>query len=145
MSTTAEAVQRIEQLIFADELPAAEALSKNDYDALLTDRDADEFAEPWTAAYDASKAPYQKIATEQELKGRIDKMREHVYKRVYKQTQVSDLASYVSDDIDLILRYLLAEMPNEWVNALWLSYKEGNIPSGTLRETPGELKDLVAA
>lgn len=145
MSTTAEAMQRIEQLVFADELPAAEALSQNDYDALLDDRDADEFAEPWTAAYEASKEPYQKIAANQELKARVDKIREHVYKRVYKQTQVSDLASYISDDVDLISRYLLAEMSSDWVNALWLSYKEQAIPSGALREAPGELKDLIVA
>jgi hypothetical protein len=143
MISTEEALQKIEQLVFADELPAAEALNRDNYDMLLDERDADEFATPWTDAYEASKGPFKQIEADQIVKTRLDKVREHVYKRVYNQTKVSDLASYMSDDMDLILRYLLADMYSDWVNALWLSYKGGTIPSGRLNETAGELAELI--
>jgi hypothetical protein len=145
MISIEEALQKIERLVFADELPAADALNRDEYDTLLDERDADEFAMPWTDAYELSKGPFKQIGADKDLKARLDKMREHVYKRVYNQTKVSDLASYTSDDIELVLRYLLTRMSSSWVNALWLSYKEGAIPSGPLSETAGELPQLILA
>ena len=145
MASTEEALQKIEQLVFADKLPAAEVLNRDEYDTLLDERDADEFATPWADTYEASSAPFEQVAADQGLKARTDNVREHVDKRVYNQTKVSDLASYTSDDVDLILRYLLTDLSSDWVNALWLSYKEGAIPSGTLHEAAGELAELILA
>jgi hypothetical protein len=117
MISTEEALQKIEWLVFSNELPTAETLNPEEYDTLLDERDADEFAIPWTDAYEASKGPFKQIEADQIVKTRLDKVREHVYKHVYNQTKVSDLASYTSDDMDLILRYLLADMHSDWVNA----------------------------
>jgi hypothetical protein len=145
MASTKEALQKIEWLVFADELPAAEALNRDEYDTLLAEQDADEFATSWTDVYEASKGPFKQVEADQSLRARLDKMRQHIYRRVYNQTRVSDLASYSSDYIDLILRYLLTRMSSYWVNALWLSYKEGTIPRGPLSETTGELPQLIIA
>lgn len=145
MSTTETAVQKIEQLIIADDLPSAQSLARDDYDSLLDARDADEFATPWTNAYNAISETYNVSGFNESEKGRIDKIREHLFKRIDRQTKVSDLSSYVSDDFDLILKCLLTGTENTWVNALWLSYKNGNIPSGALNDVSGELKDLVTA
>lgn len=140
-----EALQEIERLVFSNKLPTAETLSQEGYDTLLDERDADEFAAPWTDVYEASEASFKQIEANQGVKARIDKVSEYVYKRVYNQTTVSDLASYTSDDIDLILRYLLTAVPSNWVNALWLSYKQGAIPSGALNGIPGNLAELITA
>lgn len=145
MTITEAALQKIERLVFSNRLPTAESLNQEGYDKLLDKRDADEFAVPWTDAYEVSKAPFKQLAVDQGVKARIDKLREYVYERVYSQTKVSDLASYTSDDIDLILRYLLTAVPSMWANSLWLCYEEGAIPSGTLNEIPGNLAELITA
>jgi hypothetical protein len=139
LASTEEALQKIKRLVFANELPAAETLNQEEYDTLLDERDAAEFSTPWADAYEASEEPFKQVDADQDLKARLDKVREHVYKRVYNQTKVSDLASYTSDDIDLIVRYLLTSMSSNWINALWLS------PSGPLNETAGELSHLILA
>lgn len=143
MKNTQEAVQRLEELIFSDVIPLPATLTQTDYDNLLNARDASAFATPWTDAYNAISSDYNKVALDQREKARIDKIREYVYKRVYQRTEVSDLASYVSDDFDLILKCLLLDAEHDWVNALWLSYKEGAIPSGALTKVSGSLKDFV--
>lgn len=134
---------KIENLVFGEEMPSEQALSGNDFDDLLDARDASEFASPWTTVYNAASKSYTESNSLQSEKVRIDKVREHIYKRVYNRTEVSDLASYISDDFDLILKCLLTGTENSWVNALWLSYKGGEVPSGTLTEHAGALSDLI--
>lgn len=142
---TRAALQRIESLVFTEELPSTQSLSINDYDDLLDARDANEFASPWTKAYNAVSIPYAKAGIAQAEKDRVDKIREQIYKRVYKGTEVSDLASYVPDDFDLILRCLVTNTKSNWVNALWLSYKKGDVPRGNLTEVLGELNELIVS
>ena len=143
MSNAKNALGKIENLVFGGEMPSEQALSGNDFDDLLDARDASEFASPWTTAYNAASKLYTESNSLQSEKVRIDKVREHIYKRVYNRTEVSDLASYISDDFDLILKSLLTSIENDWVNSLWLSYKGGDIPSGTLTEHAGALSDLI--
>ncbi len=143
MNNAENALKKIENLVFGGEMPSEQALSGNDFDDLLDARDASEFASPWTTAYDATSKLYTEYNSLQSEKVRIDKVREHIYKRVYNRTEVSDLASYISDDFDLILKSLLTGIENDWVNSLWLSYKGGDIPSGTLTEHAGALSNLI--
>lgn len=134
-------MQAVENAVFADKLPSAQSLASSDFDSLLDARDSDAFATPWTAAYHAVSKPYPD--TDPSVQQRIDKIREHVYKRVYRETKVSDFASYVSDDFDMVLRYLVIEKASGWINVLWLTYGHGEIPSGTLIERPGDLANFI--
>lgn len=143
MKTTEEALQRIEALVYANTLPTAESLSQSNYDDLLDARDAEAFAGPWTEADAFATALFSKLPDEKRETARVDKIRAYVFKRVYQETQVSDLASYVSDDIDLILKHLLGNMQNGWVNGLWLFYQAAGIPNGRLDKHPGTLLELV--
>jgi hypothetical protein len=145
MLTPQEAWQTLERLVFADAFPAAAALTLPAYEPLLAAREADDFAEPWTSAYEKSQAAFSQLVADSDTKARLDKAREHVYKRVYRHTQVADIASYTSDDLDLLARYVLTALPSPWVNALWLGYQQGTIPSGRLPETAGELAKLIGA
>jgi hypothetical protein len=143
--TPHQAWQTLERLVFADAFPAAATLTYPSYDTLLAARETDAFAVPWTRAYERSQAAVSQLVADPRTKARRTAVREHVFKRVYRHTQVADLASYTSDDLDLILGYVLTAMPSPWVNALWLGYKQGIIPSGHLPETSGELTELIGA
>ena len=143
MKSVEEAFAKIESLVLEDALPYSEALSEKNYDGLLDSRDSNEFATPWTNAYNTINKIYRGTDINQDTRNRVDKVREHVFKRVYKVTEVSDLASYVSDDFDLILRCLITRTQNSWVNALWLSYLYRDIPNGTLVESEGDLAAIV--
>lgn len=145
--TPQEAWQALERLVFADAFPAAATLTLTQpaYETLLAARETDDFAEPWTRAYERSQAAFRPLGADPSTQARLTTVREYVFKRVYTHTQVADLASYVSDDVDLLLRYVLTALPSPWVNALWLHYAQGMIPSGCLPEVAGELPDLIGA
>ena len=143
MATVDAALQNIEQLVFANALPAEQAFDAVDYNALLDARDADEFSIPWADAWDLATKAFDASTTNQKIKERLDSVREHIFKRIYNLTQNSDLASYISDDFDLIIKCLATNTQNAWVNALWLTYKEGGIPSSNLVQVPGDLTSII--
>lgn len=147
MVTPAEAWQTLERLAFTDAFPAAATLTWTQaaYEALLAARETDDFAGPWTQAYARSQAACSPLVAEPGTQARLARVREYVFKRVYTHTQVADLASYVSDDLDLLLRYVRTGLPSPWVNTLWRGYQQGTIPSGRLPETAGELTELIGA
>jgi hypothetical protein len=54
-----------------------------------------------------------------------------------------EFANLVSNDFDLIARSLSTMRFDPWVNAVWLAYKGGTFPSGTLSPVKGSLADLI--
>lgn len=53
---------------------------------------------------------------------------EQFYKIIIKQTRHSDLAAYLSDDIYLIVGYLVSGHSDDFVFAMKESYDHGNFP-----------------
>jgi len=143
MKSIEEAFSSIESLILNDVLPYTETGEAGNYDSLLEARDSDEFATPWADAYDVVSKLYKESDINQDIRDRVNIVREHIFKQVYNKTKVSDLASYISDDFELILMCLVTKTQNSWVNALWTSYQDKNIPHVSLTEVPGNLVALV--
>lgn len=143
MAPTESTFEKLEQLVFSNKVPSQAALQDEDYDDLLDERDEDGFAQPWTKSYNTINKAYIDSGLTDAYKARIDKIREYTFKRVYKETESSDLSSYLSDDFDLILKAMLTNSQDSWVNALWQVYTEGQIPKGVLENAPGDLKDLI--
>jgi hypothetical protein len=51
---------------------------------------------------------------------------------VFKQSESSDLAAYLSDDVALLLEAALCNYDNSWLNGMWNEYSEGRIPHGKI-------------
>lgn len=95
---------------------------KVDWDMELDARDADDFAETWSASYNKVNAigvSEDKVITE---------IRESVFKQVFRLTQNPDLAGYVSDDFGLVAMAFENKMDDAHINNLWKSYTKGTFP-----------------
>lgn len=143
MATTEDTFEKLEEMIFSNKVPSQSSLQDEDYDDLLDERDEDDFSKLWTKSYNAIDKIYKTSDLSNIYKKRIDKIREFIFKRVYKATESSNLSSYISDDFDLIMKALLIDSHDKWVNELWHTYANGQIPTGELQGMEGNLKDLI--
>jgi hypothetical protein len=114
--------------------------NEDDFDRILDQRDEVAFSERWMETFDTIEEEFKESKTDKIIS---DHIREKVFKLVYSITNHSDLASYISDDYGLIIQSIEIKHNDRWLNALWLEYKNGNLPHGTLVETEGELIDLI--
>ncbi|WCC43725.1 hypothetical protein PJW08_00220 (plasmid) [Tenacibaculum finnmarkense] len=94
-------------------------------DEILDIRDENLFSSKWMLIYDELKSISDKNNVD---KSYSDEMRELAFKKVFNQTNNSDLSSYISDDIGMVIDALTINYQNPWLNSLWLEYKNGNIP-----------------
>ena len=102
-------------------------------DDLLDARESQIFDEEWMRCYSA----VQDLEVEGELQTRnviIDELREWTFKRAYKLSSHAELAAYVSDDFDLIARALQADYSDDWLGALWQTYRAGGFPCGEISD-----------
>ncbi len=108
-------------------------------DDILDNRDNDEFSELWTNSYNQIK----KISLESEVKEKISEARKEIFILTYQKTNSSDLSAYISDDFDLICLQYLSETDNEWVNKLYATYLNREIPQGILKNISLNMNDLI--
>ena len=108
-------------------------------DDILDNRDNDEFSELWTNSYNQIK----KISLESEVKEKISEARKEIFILTYQKTNSSDLSAYISDDFDLICLQYLSETYNEWVNKLYATYLNREIPQGILKNISLNMNDLI--
>ncbi|PQO37999.1 hypothetical protein [Blastopirellula marina] len=130
-------VKLLEQ-VQADQL-LVPSMFEIDIDEALDNRDADPFDADWGEAH-AQIA--DSVIDARDRPGLVE-LREAVYLRCYQLTQNADLCGYVADDFGLIGTYLLLDEQNDWVNALWLQYRDGHFPCGNLQPHEGSLKSLI--
>ncbi len=113
---------------------------EDEFDNILDQRDDESFSDIWMKAYDEVK-----LLSEQKNidKTFSDQLREAVFKKVLGITNISDLASYLSDDFGLIYDSVMVQFSSNWINALWNKYKSNELPYGNFTELEGELEELI--
>ncbi len=67
----------------------------------------------------------------------MDKVSEIAFKRTFAATNNDEIAADVSDDLLLIAGALLCGYEDDWLNALWLSYRAGRYPHKPLHPLEG--------
>lgn len=114
--------------------------SQDEYEQILDKRDMDIFSNKWMDIY---KSIHEKIEKDQVDNSSSDILRENVFKIVLANTGNSDLAAYISDDFGLFLDAVQINFNNEWLNSLWITYKENKIPCENIGKVKGKLEDLM--
>ena len=118
---------------------ALDLLGKTDFsdpnllDSLLEARESEPFDGEWMRVYSA----VQDLEVEGELQTKnvtIDELREWAFKRAYGISGHAEIAACVSDDFELLARALQADTSDEWLGALWQTYRAGRFPCGDLSE-----------
>lgn len=115
-----------------------DALTIVDADDLLARRDEAPFDTAWAQAFEQAKGLPAAAVDEPEL----ERLREAAFKAVYDSTANADLAAYVSDDFDLVGRFLCAGLDSPVAASLPEAYARNEVPSRI--QATATLEELLA-
>ena len=109
-------------------LPPA-VIAALDHDMILDRRDNDAlFEAQWMQCYNQVEDQWRSADINQELTILRDDVRRESFLSVSRATAQHEIASYVSDDFDLIVRGSLLGMNDDFLNILWNAYNRNEIP-----------------
>lgn len=110
-------------------LPPA-TIAALDHDAILDARDSDAaFETEWTRCYNEIENNWASADVDQEAAALKDDIRRESFLSVSRATAQHEIASYVSDDFDIIVRGSLLGMNEPFLNRLWEAYNRNEIPT----------------
>lgn len=109
-------------------LPAA-YFRRLDCDAALDARDSDTaFAAEWAREFERVGKRWAAAAITAEARGAAEDIRKESFLAVSRATRQHEIASYVSDDFDLIVRGRLVGAAGGFLGQLWAVYDRGEFP-----------------
>jgi hypothetical protein len=124
-------------------VPFSSALAISDPADSLRKREQVSFISEWKRVWPIlhldSRGQLLKSSDEQS----ILEIGEMAHKAALPVSPSIEFANLVWNDFDLIARSLSNLRFDPWVNALWLAYKSGRFPSGTLSPVDGSLTELI--
>lgn len=106
-------------------------------DDALDQRDShDSFVSDWSEVYDSTRARWNDVSPD--VRGQVDDIRKESFLLVSNVTHQHEIASYVSDDFDLICRCEVLGIVHPIIEHLWLAYQSGTfpLPSGYTEQQP---------
>jgi hypothetical protein len=99
-----------------------------DRNAALDARDGDEFAAEWTRLFKEVERRWSEAPISAEARATAEVIRRESFLAVSRATGQHEIASYVSDDLDLIVRSRLLGMAEPLVTTLWDCYDRCRFP-----------------
>lgn len=116
--------------IRAHELVSPDYYANLNCDEALDQRDScREFGSEWMRVHRLTESRWG--SDQSVLKIKIDTIRKESFLLVSEATNHHEIASYVSDDFDLISRYSVLGIEDTFVDQLWRSYQSGAFPLPT--------------
>lgn len=120
-------VQRLAQINQGEILSASYYAQLNSA-AMLDARDNDDaFALAWQSAFDAVEPAWQ-AQTSAELDALILEIRKASFLLVGRASTQKEIASYVSDDMELLTKAQALQLDLPWLARLWQCYQAGRFP-----------------
>lgn len=96
-------------------------------DDALDQRDSHHpFDSDWAGLYAATSTRWSAVSTE--VHSQVDAIRKEAFLMVSRATRQHEIASYVSDDFDLICRCLVLGIEHGMIEHLWRAYQRGTFP-----------------
>jgi hypothetical protein len=99
-----------------------------DCDAALDARDGDEFDAAWVRQYEEVERRWAEAAVPAEARTLADDIRRESFLAVSRATRQHEIANYVSDDFDLIVRGGFVGVEGGLIGQLWGAYDRGQFP-----------------
>jgi hypothetical protein len=113
--------------IRAHELVSSCFYANFDCDDALDRRDSDrEFGSDWVRAHRLAESRW--TGADSMIQSQIDTIRKESFLVVTEATNHHEIASYVSDDFDLIGKCSVLALEDAFVIRLWQSYQSGTFP-----------------
>lgn len=106
-----------------------------DHDAILDARDGDaKFEAEWIRCHNEIEARWPTANVAKETAALSEDIRRESFLTVSRATSQHEIASYVSDDFDIIIRGSILGLDDDFLNSLWDAYDRHDIPAPTSGE-----------
>lgn len=127
MNSVQDAAHWLQTLDFSNWSP-----EENELADWLDLRDASPFDAQWMRSF-ALVLDHERdhVPTPDELKA-LEQLRKTAFSKAAKATGSTELAAYISDDLDLLARAARVELEDDWLVSLHRAYEEGRFPTGVL-------------
>lgn len=139
----AATLQDLKTRLAGDNLLEKKLFADLDFDAVLNERDAPSFDAEWVRVDKMVRSTKKDKRLDTDRWQLIDEIREIAFMQAGIFAGQHEICSCVSDDFGLIATALALGHEDSWLNALWVSYKDGRIPCGKLEPIAGGLCDLI--
>ena len=105
-----------------------EMFVRDDLDDILDERDKTEFEKHWLECAERIKAAWDSKAVDEATTNSMDEVRKESFLAVSRATQQHEIASYVSDDFELISKSIALDLNDPYATELLETYRSGKIP-----------------
>lgn len=123
-----------------DKIINYKVFNENNIDRLLDLRDEEIFDSEWIRAF----SNIEKLQLDQNNKKLIDEIREEIYLKTYYNLGSDDIASCISDDFELISKYYILGINNDWVNSIIYVYSKNKFPCGKIDIIKCDIKEIFS-
>lgn len=125
-------IERLLSLIRSGAVLSGDAVAAINHDAILDARDFDEeFESEWLRVSDEIDRRWNESNIDPATKQQLDEIRRESFLRVSNATSQHEIASYVSDDFDLIARSVVLGIEDPFVDWMWQTYLDQSVPYTT--------------
>jgi len=122
-------IDKVLESIEKGSLLPASYYSTLDIESALNARDNHPtFGLEWSGLFKSIETAWECSAQPELTKAKLYKIRESSFLLVSKATSQSEIASYVSDDLELITKAKLLGVSHHFLEPLWCSYESGTFP-----------------
>lgn len=121
-------IEKLKSILTENILLSSLNLDEENIDEMLDKRDSKDFEEKWLSAFHKIEQLEKSRPLTIEENTELNKICEAAFKEIFALTQHSELASYVSDDFELLGKYFHLNSQDEWLNSMYLIYSEGKFP-----------------
>lgn len=123
-----ETLKRLLDEITSGELILARTFVRDDLEQILDRRDEGAFEKPWLACSERITSAWEQAEPAEDVKGLMDEVRKQSFLVVSRATHQHEIASYVSDDFELIAKSIALGLGDAYAEALLATYRAGGIP-----------------
>jgi hypothetical protein len=104
-----------------------------DCDAVVNAQDASPAYEAeWLRLKEAVDRAWEQAAPSAVIRQLAERIQKHVFLKVSEVSGHPEIAAYVSDDFDLIVRGRVAGLKDAFLERLWSAYQAGQLPSPSI-------------
>ncbi|WBX75029.1 hypothetical protein PG911_10205 [Tenacibaculum ovolyticum] len=112
--------------------------SEDSFNDVFEERDEEYFSDVWMSIYNEIEV----LTAKKGVSTFSEEIREKAFKLIIDETENSDLAAYISDDLGLLSDAIDVGYNNGWLISLWNEYQKNKIPNGRLKIEEGCLSDF---
>ncbi|WP_051263754.1 hypothetical protein [Tenacibaculum ovolyticum] len=111
---------------------------EDSFNDVFEERDEEYFSDVWMSIYNEIEV----LTAKKGVSTFSEEIREKAFKLIIDETENSDLAAYISDDLGLLSDAIDVGYNNGWLISLWNEYQKNKIPNGRLKIEEGCLSDF---